>query len=376
MSTRARISAPIPTRPLTSFPFRSLQRKCACGGSGGECADCKRERLQRSATGNASEMAPPIVHEVLRSPGEPLESAARAYFEPRFGHDFSNVRLHTDTKAAESAQAVNALAYTVGNDIVFANPPSVLGTAEGTRILAHELTHVLQQSGVSDSRAAVQVGSIDSPFEREADHAANAVLSNQHSAPTMHAGAPALQRQTGQTPTQTPKQTPAQTPGQAPAEAVWGSKKWEGFENDWNAFYQLAIQGLAGSSLKPDKMPHLAAMIADLSMVLCFKHGKEAKCAVAAATDQDSKDTLDLFLPWGPNALWGQTFRSALQSTTAGVDGPISANKAVQRAGDIADQALRGMVGDAAWKIYMNCKTTGGSSSSATPPQAAASGKH
>ena len=63
--------------------------------------------------------APPIVHDVLGSPGQPLDAATRAMMEPRFGHDFGKVRVHTDTCANESAHAVNALAYTVGPQIVF-----------------------------------------------------------------------------------------------------------------------------------------------------------------------------------------------------------------------------------------------------------------
>ena len=60
------------------------------------------------------------MHQALRSPGQPLDHATRAYFEPRFGHDFSQVRVHTDDRAAASARAVNARAYAVGREIVFA----------------------------------------------------------------------------------------------------------------------------------------------------------------------------------------------------------------------------------------------------------------
>ena len=61
---------------------------------------------------------PSIVHEVLRSPGQPLDATTRGFMEPRFGYDFRAVRVHTDSQAAESARAVNALAYTVGRDVV------------------------------------------------------------------------------------------------------------------------------------------------------------------------------------------------------------------------------------------------------------------
>ncbi|GAB4578154.1 MAG: hypothetical protein Fur0022_08870 [Anaerolineales bacterium] len=130
-----------------------LQRKCACGqhtGNGGECEACKKKRLQRKAAHQAEPSSvPPIVHEVLRSPGQPLDSATRAFMEPRFGADFSGVRVHTDAKAAESARAVNALAYTVGRNVVFGEGQYAPGTNEGKKLFAHELTHVQQQAANS-----------------------------------------------------------------------------------------------------------------------------------------------------------------------------------------------------------------------------------
>src|SRR5436309_8418464 len=109
MSTRLQAQAK-PTTPIPSFtPVRSglLQRKCACGGTpgpSGECEECKKKRLQRKASqpstlNSQPAEVPPIVHEVLRSPGQPLDLATRAFMEPRFGHDFSQVRVHTDMKA-------------------------------------------------------------------------------------------------------------------------------------------------------------------------------------------------------------------------------------------------------------------------------------
>src|SRR2546430_4522328 len=124
---RTRSQVQVKDSPPSFTPVRRglLQRKCACGGTPGptgECEACRKKRLQRKSnnaaieTQNESEV-PPIVHEVLRSPGQPLDRETRAFMEPRFGHDFSNVRVHTDAKAAESACAVSALAYTVGADI-------------------------------------------------------------------------------------------------------------------------------------------------------------------------------------------------------------------------------------------------------------------
>lgn len=92
---------------------------------------------------------PSVVREVLRLSGQPLDTGTRAYMEPRFGHDFSQVRVHTDAKAAESARTVNALAYTVGRDVVFGAGQYAPRSSIGQRLLAHELTHVVQQGQVA-----------------------------------------------------------------------------------------------------------------------------------------------------------------------------------------------------------------------------------
>lgn len=168
-----------------------LQRKCACGShtmAGGECAECskKKQALQRKAV-DRSEVSevPPIVHEVLRSPGQPLDSGARAFMEPRFGHDFSQVQVHTDAKAAESAQAVNALAYTVGRDVVFGKGRYAPESVQGRRLLAHELTHVAQQNqGLQNVGAHIATESEQSISEREADTIAERVVKGENVKPT------------------------------------------------------------------------------------------------------------------------------------------------------------------------------------------------
>ena len=191
--------------PATPASARILQRACACGQhtvAGSECAECKKKReagmLQRAAANNAAVGdVPAIVHDVLRSPGQPLDAATRAFMEPHFGHDFSGVRLrlatqvarsgltlgapadayereaervassvardrnpagpsaydfgvvrlHTDAQAAESARSVNALAYTVGDHIVFGSGQYAPRSHSGRNLLAHELAHVVQQRG-------------------------------------------------------------------------------------------------------------------------------------------------------------------------------------------------------------------------------------
>ena len=89
--------------------------------------------------------APDEVDEVVQSPGEPLDSAVRSYFEPRFGHDFSRIRIHTDSKAAESAGMIGARAYATGPHIVFGKGQFSPGSDAGRRLIAHELTHTVQQ---------------------------------------------------------------------------------------------------------------------------------------------------------------------------------------------------------------------------------------
>jgi len=154
-----------------------LRRKCACGApkSGeAECEDCKK--LQRRSAGTAApSIAPPIVHEVLHSPGQPLDHDARNYLEPRFGHDFSKVRVHSDEKAVQSARDVNALAYTVGNNVVFGKSQINAQTSSGRRLLAHELAHVVQQSATGGVSDHLEIGATDHPAEYAADSAARRV---------------------------------------------------------------------------------------------------------------------------------------------------------------------------------------------------------
>ena len=168
-----------------------LQRKCACGGSAsltGECEECNNKRLQKKLSIGASNdpleleadrvadqvlsapvhsavssvtpsiqrftgqstgiegAATPSVDHVLASSGKPLDATLQQDMGQRFGHDFSRVRVHTGTAAEQSARDVNAHAYTVGHNIAFGVGRFAPGTYEGRRLLAHELTHVVQQS--------------------------------------------------------------------------------------------------------------------------------------------------------------------------------------------------------------------------------------
>ncbi len=178
-----------------------LQRSCACGQNAseltGECDDCQRDRMlglqarlavgasddplefeadrmaarvlhtdppatgatpatstplarRSSATTAASghrQAVPGSVHQTLARSGEPLAPSTRAFFEPRFGHDFSRVRIHRDASAAASARDVAAHAYTVGHQVVFADGRFAPDSVAGRHLLAHELAHVVQQHG-------------------------------------------------------------------------------------------------------------------------------------------------------------------------------------------------------------------------------------
>lgn len=118
----------------------------------------------------------PIVHHATTSGGGALDTKTQRQMGSRFGHDFSQVRIHTDTRAALSAQALGANAYSVGIDIVFGESRYAPGSREGDRLLAHELTHVVQQAryGVGDWEQASNPGDAS---EQEADCVANQALS-------------------------------------------------------------------------------------------------------------------------------------------------------------------------------------------------------
>ncbi len=196
MMGRSPAQTPVTASPLSRGGI--LQRKCACGnaaGASGTCTTCQEKggmalpgniqtkltinepsdryeqeadrvadqvmtasahpavsdappRIQRftgQATGQADMAAPASVDRVLSSPGRPLEPGLQQDMEQRFGHDFSQVRVHTDAAAERSAQDVNANAYTVGQDIVFGAGRFAPVTNVGKRLITHELTHVIQQ---------------------------------------------------------------------------------------------------------------------------------------------------------------------------------------------------------------------------------------
>jgi hypothetical protein len=138
---------------VMSMSDPQLQPASACGGT---CTECQaaplgrdRELLQAKRVGSVDlghTAIPPATRAALKSTGQPLDVATRAFMEPRFGHDFSQVRVHTDREAEESSRFVSAVAYTVGHNIVFGHGQYAPHTDGGRRLLAHELSHVVQQS--------------------------------------------------------------------------------------------------------------------------------------------------------------------------------------------------------------------------------------
>ncbi|WP_375494035.1 DUF4157 domain-containing protein, partial [uncultured Nostoc sp.] len=209
MMDKSPVQTPVTASPLSQGGI--LQRKCACGnaaGSSGSCAECQEDgemavlgsiqtkltinepgdryeqeadrvaeqvlaapthsiisgvppRIQRftgQTTGRADMATPASVDHVLSSPGRPLEPSLQQDMGQRFGHDFSSVRVHTDETAGRSAREVNANAYTVEHNIVFGAGQYAPGTHEGRRLLAHELTHIVQQNSARN---------LDSDVKRE-----------------------------------------------------------------------------------------------------------------------------------------------------------------------------------------------------------------
>ena len=170
-----------------------LQRKCGCGTAGpnGECEECRKQKLQRKSRNSEAETrkeasVPPIVHEVLHSPGRPLDPATLAFMEPRFGQDFSQVRVHTGAQAEESARAVNALAYTAGRQLVFAEAQFAPETAAGRRLLAHELAHTIQQSRPAPTLGEFRIAPQNDAAEAEAEQAAQSVVAIPSAQPAEH----------------------------------------------------------------------------------------------------------------------------------------------------------------------------------------------
>ncbi|HEX2049184.1 MAG TPA: DUF4157 domain-containing protein [Actinomycetota bacterium] len=178
------------SRREASAPLRPLLRRC-CGRErcSGDCARDDATLLRAGLAPPTAGRAPAIVHDVLRTAGEPLEPGARADMEKRLGHDFARVRVHRDAAAGESARAVGALAYTVGEHVVFAPGQYETSTPQGRSLLAHELTHVVQDGGAAaHARPELEIAPDDGAAESEARR--NAAAARGPAEPRPQLGAP------------------------------------------------------------------------------------------------------------------------------------------------------------------------------------------
>ena len=156
---------------------------CSCSHDGEMCEECQQKQSQptiqrRASAPCAPAHVPRLVSDVLRSPGHPLDSATRAFFEPRFGRDFSHVRVHREPEADRASQHLHANAFTVGQHIYFRQSLYAPETREGCKLLAHELTHTLQQPAVPAATPdALPLTAPSDPSEREAEAMADNVIS-------------------------------------------------------------------------------------------------------------------------------------------------------------------------------------------------------
>jgi hypothetical protein len=158
----------MPDDPVTMLKAAQpqLRRKCAV-------CETEPEKLQSKSSSFARTdivEAPPIVHEVLHSPGRPLDNGLQTFFESRFGRDFSGVRIHTEERAENSADMVNSLAYTVGQNVVFAKHRYDPSSLAGMQLLAHELTHVVQQGAapiISKQSSLTRMQAVPHPYKTQ-----------------------------------------------------------------------------------------------------------------------------------------------------------------------------------------------------------------
>jgi hypothetical protein len=219
-------------RPDALGPGGLLHLQQAAGNAG--VAGLVAQRRASHDGEGAEEDASPV-HDVVSSKGSPLDPTVRRDMEAAVGHDFGDVEVHTDARAAESARSVQAHAYTVGNHVVFGEGRYRPETPEGRHTLAHELTHVVQQrQGPVDGTPAAGGVKISHPsdrFEQEAESNARRVTSGEGGGgdPPPAAPAPALQREEGAAATESPPvQRQAadeeQEEEEAPPEATTGTE--------------------------------------------------------------------------------------------------------------------------------------------------------
>jgi hypothetical protein len=196
-ANRQDAAAAVRGAPLDPGAVLRLQR--ACGNASVAALAEGRAAVQRAASGPAEEERSPVLDVVGHGGGRPLDAEVRSDMEARLGHDFGDVRVHADGRAGESARAVGAHAYTVGNEVVFQPSTWAPDTADGQRMLAHELTHVVQQrSGPVDGSPTAGGVSVSHPsdrFEQEAARVADQAVAGPAPATSASTGGHGVQRQ-------------------------------------------------------------------------------------------------------------------------------------------------------------------------------------
>lgn len=219
-------------------------------GSGPIAAPAKAPLLRRAVRQSGPFTVPPAFHEAQNSPGRPLEEATRASMESRFGHDFSQVRVHHDAKAAESAQSVNALAFTLGQNIHFDAGEYHPETLGGERLLAHELAHTIQQrNSDADFRPDTSLGPATENYrllEHEADHAAEEVVAGRNAGIAGHIGtiAPQLQDKDKKKQPQAPKIVPPVEPGKTQKKMIDEARRAAAIRAQIAMFKASGVQGI------------------------------------------------------------------------------------------------------------------------------------
>jgi Domain of unknown function (DUF4157) len=207
MSSTAQTAKTIALAPAIAVNRQPvLQRKCSCGQhtASGECEECKKKKesgesgdplLRRSAfSRNPVGEVPPSVHNAIRYQGRPLDQSIRTRLESSFQCELSRVRVHSDESAAQAATAINARAFTLGQNIWFGRNEFAPHSAGGFHLLAHEVAHTIQQGKQSPTvQRSLAIGSVDDPSEAAADRAADAAIASS-SVPQLFSTPPMIRR--------------------------------------------------------------------------------------------------------------------------------------------------------------------------------------
>ncbi len=244
---------------------------------------------------------PSTVHHATASGGQTLDAKTQQTLGPRFGHDFSQVRIHADSHAAESAQALGANAYAVGSDIVFGEGKYAPGTSDTERLLAHELTHVVQQAryGAGDPSRPSQRGDAS---EREADSVAAQVMMGR-SVQVQAMPDAAVARDPSDKPFWNPSDKPSWNPSDKPRwdpnedlftrdntgswmDKLFGLDRTKSFQESW-------LDGLLG----PESPAHIKEGDSDLTKL--GRAGYSVGAGMVAGVGVPAADLLDT-LAYGP----------------------------------------------------------------------------